>query len=80
MTTKSKSLAKKISEYEAEKELGKAAYKRSDRLLQEIVAEAGVGKTVEMRDGTRRRIADRFATRSTVFQPCGVRRYEIEEC
>jgi hypothetical protein len=75
-----KSLAKKITDYELAKEAGKAAYKRSDALLEEIVEELGTDRKVEMKDGTRRRVVDRFETRSVVFQPCGVRRYEIEEC
>jgi hypothetical protein len=81
-----KSLAKKIAEYELAKEAGKSAYKRSDTLLEEIVAESGANLrppalcSIKMKDGTRRRVVDRFQTKSVVFQPCGVRRYEIEEC
>jgi hypothetical protein len=64
-------------------EAGKAGYKRSDELLEELEADmkAGrirLGESIALGDGTVGRLLDRFAEKSKVGAGLSVRRYEVE--
>lgn len=60
-------------------ELGKRAYKRSDASLEAILKVMKPGDVVTLKGGKKFELVDEFATRTTVFKPCGVRRYKLEE-
>lgn len=64
-------------------EAGKAGYKRSDELLEELEAEVKVGRLeldhpVPLGNGQVGRLIDRFAEKSKVGAGLSVRRYEVE--
>jgi len=60
-------------------ELGKKRYKQSDAALELLVKELRLGEIITLSNGRKFRLVDRYATKTTVFQPCGVRRYQFEE-
>ncbi len=60
-------------------ELGKRAYKRSDASLEAILKVMKPGDVVTLKGGRRYELVDEFAEKLTVFKPCGVRRFKLEE-
>jgi hypothetical protein len=73
----SATVRKKIRRYFAEREAGRLAYRRSDRLLAEIARNLTPGVPVQL-DGREVILVDLFAGKDVVFRPCGVRRFELE--
>jgi hypothetical protein len=74
-------LAAKIRKHLKSLELGKKHYKRADAILAEIVNENLMepGQPVKLNEQGRKAVlVDRYAEKLTVFQPCGVRRYEFD--
>jgi hypothetical protein len=60
-------------------ELGKKRYKQSDACLEVLARELKPGEVVTLRNGRKFELIDRYAVKTVVFQPCGVRRFEFAE-
>lgn len=59
--------------------LGGRHYKKSDANMELVLKVMKPGDQVTLKSGQTIRLVDRYATKNTVFQPTGVRRYELEE-
>jgi hypothetical protein len=60
-------------------DLGKRNYKKADAALEAILATMKAGDVVTAANGRKYELVDEFAVKMTVFKPCGVRRYRLEE-
>ena len=71
-------LPEKIKRCLRAKELGKKNYHRAGTLLDEIALELKPGDQVELSEKRKVVLEDQFLTKSIVWKPCGVRRYELK--
>ena len=59
--------------------LGKRHYGRADQLMDAIMLEAHPGDRIPLGEGNKvALVVDNFAQKTTVFKPCGVRRFELK--
>ena len=68
-----------LGKYLRSLELGKRRYKQADAALELLLGEMKPGDVVELKNGKKFKLSDRYEKKIVVFQPCGVRRYEFEE-
>ena len=77
MSKKKADVADLIRRYVRAKEAGKRAYKRSDALMAEIVAQ-WPGEDVRISEKLKVKLKDNFAEKGIVWTPCAARRWELE--
>lgn len=67
-----------VEKFLKEKDGGKEAYARADKLLEQIVAGVPVGTLIELAGGRTAAVVDNFAEKNKVFKPCGVSRFDVK--
>ena len=72
------SLAELVGKHLRARESGKRAYKRAERLLDEIVQRGKSGEEIPLAGGKKAMIKDLYLTTNKVFRAHGIGRYEIE--
>jgi hypothetical protein len=77
-TKKALSLAELVQRHLRSRESGKRAYKRAERLLDEIVQRGKSGEEIPLAGGKKAVIRDLYLTANKVFRAHGIGRYEIE--
>jgi hypothetical protein len=71
--------AELISKHVRSLDLGKKNYKKADAALEAIISTMKPGDVAVAANGRKYELVDEFAERMTVFKPCGIRRYKLEE-
>ena len=67
-----------IKQYRQRMAIGAKCYAQADDLLNELLAKLKPGKRVKIGDGLWAVVIDRFADSNKVWQPVGVRRFELQ--
>lgn len=67
-----------VEKFLKEKDGGKEAYGRADKLLEQIVAGVPVGTLIELAGGRVATVLDNFAEKNKVFKPCGISRFDVK--
>lgn len=67
-----------VEKFLEEKDGGKEAYARADKLLEQIIAGVAVGTLIELAGGRTAELVDNFAEKNKVFKPCGVSRFDVK--
>lgn len=72
-------LAGIVHKYLRAHEAGKRGYAKADALLDEIASMVKPGRPIPLNDnGKKAVLVDEFKGKSTVFKPCGVRRFSLK--
>lgn len=61
-----------------ELELGKLHYGRGDRALAELLAQVEPGAVIDLGNGRKAKVVDKYAGKTQVFHGSFCRRYELE--
>ncbi len=68
---------RKLRAYLKAKAAGRQGYEQADKLLEQLIQSAPLDTPLRIERGKYARLVDRFQQRTLVFQPVGVRRYEV---
>jgi hypothetical protein len=59
--------------------IGRKRYNMSDVAMEVLLKQLTPGEVVTLKNGRKYQLVDRYATKTTVFQPCGARRFQFDE-
>ncbi|MGC1274926.1 MAG: hypothetical protein WBC44_14565 [Planctomycetaceae bacterium] len=71
-------LGSKLRSYLGERRKGATAFRRAGELLDALVAEAGVGTTIDAGKAGKFQVVDQYARKNTQFKHVGFDRYAVD--
>jgi hypothetical protein len=59
--------------------IGRKRYQMADAAMEVLLKQLTPGEILVLKSGKKFQLIDRYAFKTVVFQPCGVRRYQFDE-